>query len=71
LIIDVMDSYMKGGWSYIIEQGVFGWGYDVAGIPLAVIGFRSTRIRTHTIMGIVYFVWQAVLGFNLSPLLHR
>jgi hypothetical protein len=62
---------MKGGWTYIIAQGVLGWGYSVAGIPVAVIGFRSRRIRTHTIMGIVIFVWQVVFGFKVSPLLHR
>jgi hypothetical protein len=71
VVIDVMDSYMKGGWTYIIGQGVLGWGYSVAGIPVGVLGFRSTRIRTHTIMAIVIFVWQVVAAFNLSPLLHR
>src|SRR5262249_28264939 len=70
MVIDVMDSYMKGGWPYIIGQGVLGWGYPVAGIAVTVIGFRSRRIRTHTTMGIVFFVWQAVLGFVHSPLLH-
>ena len=46
---------------------MLGWGYSVAGIPVAVIGFRSRRIRTHTIMGIVFFVWQVVFGFDVSP----
>ena len=64
-------SSNKGGWTYIIGQGVLGWGYSVAGIPVAVIGFGSTRIRTHTTMGIVIFVWQVVFGFDVSPLLHR
>jgi hypothetical protein len=71
LVIDVMDSYMKGGWTYVIGLGVLSWGYSCAGIPVAVIGFHSKRIRTHTIMGIVIFVWQVVLGFDVSPLLHR
>ena len=71
VVIDLMDSYMKGGFTYIIGQGVLGWGYSVAGVPVAVIGFRSSRIRTHTIMAIVIFVWQIVAGFNLSPFLHR
>ena len=71
MVIDVMDSYMKGGWTYIIGQGVLGWGYPVAGILVTVIGFRSRRIRTHTIMGIMFFVWQALLGFELSLSLHR
>jgi len=71
VVIDVMDSHMKGGWTYITGQGVLGWGYSVAGVPIAAIGFCSRRIRTHTIMAIVIFVWQIVAGFNLSPLLHR
>jgi hypothetical protein len=66
-----MDSYMKGGLSYITGQGVLGWGYSFAATPVAVIGFRSRRIRTHTIMAIVIFVWQIVLAFEVSPLLHR
>ena len=71
VVIDVMDSYTKGGWTYILGQGVLGWGYPVVNIPVAVIGFRSRCIRTHTIMGIVSFVWQVVFGFEFSPLLHR
>jgi hypothetical protein len=62
---------MKGGWTYIIGLGVLGWGYSIAGVPAAVIGFLSRRIRTHTIMGIVSCVWELVLGFDLAPWLHR
>jgi hypothetical protein len=71
VIIDVMDSYTKGGWSYITGQGVLGWGYPIVNIPVAIIGFRSRRIRTHTIMAIVSFVWQVIFGFEFSPFLHR
>jgi hypothetical protein len=71
LVIDVMDSYLKGGWTYVMGLGVLSWGYSVAGIPVAVIGFRSRRIRTHMIMAMVFFVWQIILGFDVSPLLHR
>jgi hypothetical protein len=70
-VIDVMDSYMKGGWTYIMEQGLFGWAYPVVNISIVVIGFRSPRIRTHTIMGIVSVVWLVVFGFEFAPLLHR
>src|SRR4030095_15485398 len=35
VVIDLMDSYMKGGWSYIIGQCALGWGYSVAAIPVA------------------------------------
>jgi hypothetical protein len=26
LVIDVMDSYLKGGWTYVIGLGVLSWG---------------------------------------------
>lgn len=70
MIIDVMDSYLKGGRSYIQGQSAVGWGMPIAAVPVAVIGFRSTRIRTHTIMGIIFLVWQVIDGFDVSPLLH-
>src|SRR5262249_21228791 len=71
VVIDVMDSYMKGGWTYIMGQGVLGWAYPVANISVVAIGLRSTGIGTHTIMGIVSIVWLVVFGFEFAPLLHR
>ena len=70
-VIDVMDSYMKGGWTYLMGQGVLGWAYPVANILVVAIGLRSSRIRTHTIMGVVSIVWLVVFGFEFAPLLHR
>ena len=71
VVIDVMDSYMKGGWTYIMGQGVLGWAYPVVNTLVVAIGLRSRRIRTHTIMGIVSIVWLVVFGFEFAPLLHR
>jgi hypothetical protein len=70
LLIDLLDSYMKGGMTYIRATGFVTWGFNLAGIPAAIIGFRSTRIRTHTIMAVIFLLWEIIIGFELSPLLH-
>ncbi len=70
LAIDLMDSYMKGGWPYVRGTGILTWGENVAGIVVAIIGFRSTNIRTHSTMAILFFVWEILIGFEVSPLLH-
>ncbi len=69
LIIDLIDSYMKGGLVYINATGILTWGWNLAGLLIAVVGFRSTRIRTHSTIAILFFVWTLIIGFNVSPLL--
>ena len=70
LIIDLIDSYMKGGLSYIKGTGILSWGFNLVGLLVAVVGFRSTRIRTHSTMAILFVLWALIIGFNVSPLLH-
>ena len=70
LIIDLIDSYMKGGLAYIKGTGILTWGFNLVGLLAAVVGFRSTRIRTHSAMAILFFLWELVIGFDVSPLLH-
>jgi len=69
LIIDLIDSYMKGGLVYINATGILTWGWNLAGLLIAVVGFRSTRIRTHSTIAILFFVWTLIIGFNVSTLL--
>jgi hypothetical protein len=42
----------------------------VAGILAAIIGFRSMNVRTHSMMAILFFLWEIFIGFEVSPLLH-
>jgi hypothetical protein len=70
LVIDMLDSYMKGGWTYINGTGVLNWGMNVAAIPVGIIGFRSTRVRTHSIMAFAFFIWLVIIAFDVFPLLH-
>jgi hypothetical protein len=60
---------MKGGLVYIKEMGILTWGWNLAGLLVAVIGFRSTRIRTHSIIAVLFLLWTLIIGFNVSPLL--
>jgi len=70
LIIDLIDSYMKGGLAYIKGTSILTWGFNLVGLLAAVVGFRSTRIRTHSTMAILFLLWEVIIGFDVSPLLH-
>lgn len=70
LVFDLMDSYMKGGMTYMKAQGFLSWGLDVAGILVTIVGFRAVSVRTHTVLAIGFFVWQVAVGFDAFPFLH-
>lgn len=67
--IDVMDSYMKGGWPYIRAAGLVNYMQQIAALPAAVIGFRSAKIRVHLVLAALFLAWQIIIGFNVFPLL--
>jgi hypothetical protein len=67
--IDIMDSYMKGGWSYVQGTGFLTWGQNLAWVPASIIGFRSANIRVHSTLAIVFLIWQIVIGFDVFLLL--
>src|SRR5262249_8396262 len=71
LVIAVMGSYMKGGWTDLLAQGGLGWAYPGANPLVVALGLRARRLRRNTIMGIVSIVWLVVFGFEFAPLLHR
>jgi len=56
LIVDLIDSYMKGGLAYIRGTGILTWGFNFVGLVAAVVGFRSTRIRTHSTIAILFLL---------------
>src|SRR5262245_9464402 len=57
-VIDLVDSYMKGGLPYIQGTGVLSWGFNLVSILVAFVGARSTRVRLHSAMAFICFVWQ-------------
>jgi len=70
-ILDTVDSYLMGGFHYILDTGYLGMGISLATIPIVIIGITTTNIRTHNIMATIYFGWQILIGFGhleiLSP----
>ncbi len=67
--LDFFDSYLKGGFQYILDTGVINLAFAVATVPIVIIGIISTNIRIHNFMGVLFFSWQLLLGFfNLGIL---
>lgn len=68
--VDLLDSYLKGGWSYVIGTGVLALGMVAATVPACLIGFWSRDIRVHAFLAIVFFFWQVFVGFDVFPQLN-
>ncbi len=65
-ILDHFDSYLKGGFEYILSGGYAGMGYNAAIFLFVVIGIMATTIRPHNIMATILFVWQIVIAFDFN-----
>lgn len=64
---DLLDSHLKGGWTYVLETGVLSLGLLAATVPACIIGFRSRNIRVHASMAVIFLVWQVIVGFDVFP----
>jgi hypothetical protein len=65
-ILDLFDSYLKGGVEYMLSGGYLGMSYTASTLLVVIIGIRSSNIRTHNIMAAIYFTWQIVIGFDFT-----
>ena len=68
-MLDLFDSYLKGGFEYILETGYFAMAFPVATIPVVIIGIRTANIRIHNIMATIFFGWQVLIGFGFLEIL--
>jgi hypothetical protein len=70
-ILDIGDSYLMGGFQYILDTGYVGMGITVATFPVVIIGIKTANMRTHNIMATIFLGWQMLIGFGhlqtLSP----
>lgn len=69
-LLDLVDSLLKGGWTYMVGTGPMAVGLLAATIPAVIIGITSTNVRVHASMAVVLFVWQIVLLFAAFPQLN-
>ena len=63
-ILDLLDSYLKGGFEYILDTGIINMGFAASTIPIVIIGVTTTKMRFHNFVGLVCFGWQLLLGFG-------
>jgi hypothetical protein len=68
-VLDVLDSHLKGGWSYILDAGPLTWGFWIVTVPVCIVGARSRTVRHHTMMAVGFFVLQVAVGFVTLPTL--
>jgi len=63
-ILDLLDSYLKGGFEYILDTDIINLVFAALTIPVVIIGVTTTKIRFHNVAGLVFFGWQLLLGFG-------
>ena len=63
-ILDLLDSYLKGGFEYILDTDIINLVFAALTIPVVIIGVTTTKIRFHNVVGLVFFGWQLLLGFG-------
>jgi hypothetical protein len=61
-VVDLIDSYIKGGWGYLADLGAFSLGFSAVSIPIGIIGIRSQDPTIHNVIGILCLVAQISLG---------
>ncbi len=69
VVLDQVDSYLKGGFEYILNGGYFSIAFTLANIPLVIIGIRTTNIRIHNTLAAIFVVWQILIGFGYIEML--
>jgi hypothetical protein len=62
-LLDLFDSYLKGGFEYILGTGLSNQAFALATIPVVIIGITTNRMRIHNIMATIFFGWQVLIGF--------
>jgi len=68
-VLDLFDTYLKGGVERIWDTGPINLGFVALTVPVVIIGIITPKMRFHNFMGVLFFGWQIALGFvNLENL---
>jgi len=65
--LDVLDAYLKGGWSYVYEMGPWTWSLWILLATACVMGVGSTDRKRHTLLALAIFVGEVGTGFETLP----
>jgi len=69
-LLDLVDSYLKGGWNYIVnEAGLLSQGQIFIAIPIAIVGMRTRNMIFHKAVGVMFMFWQYLSAFGFLPTL--
>ena len=68
-LLDVIDSWLKGGWAYVVGMGPFNNLVAIGTFAVAIVGIRSRKLRTQTIVAAIYFALFMIAIFEYTPVL--
>ncbi|MEM7430483.1 MAG: hypothetical protein AAF351_00960 [Pseudomonadota bacterium] len=64
-VLDQFDSYLKGGFDYLLGTGPINLVFAAVTVPVAIIGIRTANLRFHNIVATVFLGWQVIIGFDV------
>jgi len=66
-VADIADSFLKGGWQYLVGIGVLSWVFTAASVPICLIGVLSNNRLVHSLMAVIFLVWLVIATFEIYP----
>ena len=67
--LDQVDSYLKGGFEYILNTGYVNMAFAASTVPVVITGILSTNIKIHNIMATAFLSLQVLIGFGFLEML--
>jgi len=66
-LVDLLDSFLKGGWQYVLGTGVMALILSATPIPICIVGVWSKNIRFHSFMAVLFLILLVIIGFDVFP----